>query len=218
MKALLRRIAAKIRPAIGNIPKSAGRRPTKEIWKALAHARGVLANHFGGKVWLRHSGYSRNPGFSEDHAESSSGTKKRKVIEFLWDFSFSRYLIPEAIEQNDYNRIVGGKFMLLFVAESELGTPTEICRDLLKLLEARAPIKCLIYPKPKRPNQHEALRQRFVRVMSVHELFVPPQVGWLFIALDCDSDPVSCEFFTMSDDLNSIVALQDGPIIRAQGP
>ena len=142
----------------------------------------------------------------------SCSEPKRKVIEFLWDFSFSRYLIPEVIEQKGYEKIVGGKFMLLFVAESELGTPTEICRDLLKLMEARAPIRCLIYPKPKRQKKHKELQQRMVRVMSAHEHFGPPEEGWLFIALDCDSDPVSCEFFTLADDLSAMVSLRDEPI------
>jgi hypothetical protein len=63
-------------------------------------------------VYLRHSGFSRQPGRSEDNqfVSESRGGPTIRVIEYLWDFSFSRYRIPEAIEQKGFHPIVGGKF------------------------------------------------------------------------------------------------------------
>jgi hypothetical protein len=109
--------------------------------------------------------------------------KAFKVLEYLWDFSLSRYAIPQAIGDPNATPIANGKYELLFVAESELGTANEICRDLLKLLEARTSVRCLIYRQPKRARERTQLETRMVQVMHRHAHFLPNPGTWLFVGL-----------------------------------
>jgi hypothetical protein len=54
-----------------------------------------------------------------------------------------------------------------------------------------------------------------VRVMSNHELFVGPQEGWLFIALDRSAESVSCDYLTLNDDLSAMISLNENDAPQA---
>ena len=85
------------------------------------------------------------------------------------------------------------------MVESELGTAHEICRDLLKLLEARAAIRCLVYKQPKQQHQLEKLHSRMIRVLHNHAHFRPRSEAWLFIGLSWVPGHIDCDVFTLSD-------------------
>ena len=126
----------------------------------------MIKKHFGGPVYCRYSGSPDDPATKysyDDHVF--------KVIEYLWDFSFSRYAIPQAIENTKAIGMGNGKFELLLVAESELGNKDEICRDLLKLLEARTAVHCLVYKQPKRAGDRQEFEARMIRVLHNHAYF-----------------------------------------------
>ena len=168
MNSTVATLGKRIRDAVLQIapPAGAGRPSTKAIYEALKTVRPVLKNRFGGPVRCRYAGCP--PVSDRSHTE-----KPRKVLEYLWDFSFSRFDIPQAIEQTGYPPLSGGKYELLFVVESELGTADEICRDLLKLVEARASVRCLVYKQPKRPKRRKDLHSRIIRILHHHAHFAP---------------------------------------------
>lgn len=130
-----------------------------------------------------------------------------KVLEYLLDFSVSRFAIPQAIEDPSAQPIAGGQFELLLVAESELGTQTEVCRDQLKLLDARAQIRCLVYRQPS-VHRRQAFQARMLRVLHNHAHFAASPGLWLFVALSWEPTRVGCTITTLSDGLDSFVPLQ----------
>ncbi len=177
------------------------RRPsTKAIYETISklkEARQLLERRFGAPVKCRYPGCP---------PVSREGRKPRKVLGYLWDFSFSRFSIPEAIEQ-DGNVGQGRKYELLFVAESELGTEDEIARDLLKLLDARAAIRCLIYKEPRRAAARERQQQHLLRVLRNHRHYAPATDEWLFIGVSWGRESLSVEAYTLAVDGASLVRL-----------
>lgn len=204
-KIILQEIVEQIGPAIRGIspPKAAAKRPsTKAIYKALKTARNAIQKRFGGPVLCRYSGC-----LEDREKKYSRNSRVFKVLEYLWDFSFSRYAIPQAIEDLDAIPIASGKFELLFVAESELGTKDEICRDLLKLLEARTSIRCLVYKCPKRVTERHDFEARMVRVLHNHAHFRSSPGAWLFLGLTWTLKEINCDFQTLNNDLTAIVSI-----------
>lgn len=201
MKPIAQSLGKVIRDAMLKIEPPAGteRPSTKQIYQALKAARPVLSKQFGDPVKCRYAGcppvtnymYCKRP---------------LRVLEYLWDFSFSRFDIPHAIEQ--CGTMPGGsKYELLFVAESELGTAHEICRDLLKLLEARAAVRCLVYKQPKQPDRRQQLHSRMIRVLHKHALFDPKSEVWLFIGLVWCQGYLDCDVYTLNDEASELVTI-----------
>ena len=156
MKPLVPQLAAALHPHMLALTPTAGGRPsTKAILEALTKARPVIENWCGGPVVRRYSGCPE--GSAKSYRKSG---REFRVLEYLWDFSLSRYAIPQAIEDPRAKALDNGKFELLLVGESELGTSNEICRDLLKLLEARTSLRCLVYRRPRRQRDRDALEGR----------------------------------------------------------
>ena len=201
---ILQEIVKQIGPAIRHIqPPMAAKRPsTKAIYAALKTARNVIKKRFVGPVLCRYSGCMED----RDNKYRCNG-RVFKVLEYLWDFSFSRFAIPQAIEDSDAKPMSGGKFELLFVAESELGTKDEICRDLLKLLDARTSIRCLVYKQPKRNFERQDFEARMVRVLKNHAHFKSSPGTWLFVGLTWTPEKVTCDFQTLNNDLTAIVPI-----------
>lgn len=200
-------LAKAIRAAVLSVPAPSGsKRPsTKALYAALKKTvRPVVEKSFGGPVFCRYSGCPEGP------AKSYSKTPEKvfKVLEYLWDFSLSRYSIPQAIGDPQATLMKGGQFELLFVAESELGTQNEICRDLLKLLDARTSVRCLIYRQPKRPHERQQLKTRMVRVMQSHAYFFPSPGVWLFAGLTWGAQRIECTVQTLSQQQDSLVIVE----------
>ena len=105
------------------------------------------------------------------------------MLEYLWDFSFSRYAIPQAIETSKAKGMGNGKFELLLVAESEMGTKDGICRDRLKLLEART-----------------------TYAVSFTGNLGDPGI-WLFVALKWAHQKIECDLYTLDRKLNALTAV-----------
>ena len=94
MDQTLAKLGNVIRNAIIKVTPPAGRkRPsTKEIYGALKAARPLLTKRFGGPVKCRYAG------FHLSRRRGAVGSPSR-CLSYLWDFSFSRFDIPGAIEQ-----------------------------------------------------------------------------------------------------------------------
>ena len=191
-----------IRDALNKIPQFAGRRAlTKDIYEILkSHApiRTALKAQFGGPIKCRYAGCP---------AVVEKGKKPRKVLGYLWDFSFSRFAIPQAIEQDGQVQL-SGKYEILLVVESELGTSHEICRDLLKLLEARAAIRCLIYKQPAERHR-QRLHDRMIRVLHNHAHFNPDVEQWLFVGLLWSLGRVRAEAYTLAANGLQLIQLHE---------
>jgi hypothetical protein len=69
------------------------------------------------------------------------------------------------------------------VVESELGDETEICRDLLKLLDARAAVRLLVYRQPRDARCRDRLHGRMLHVLHNHAHFDPTTDRCLFVGL-----------------------------------
>lgn len=193
MNDLAESLAVLIRDALRTIPPPTGqRRPSTtaiyETLKALKKARKALEQAFGGPVRCRYPGCP---------PLMSPGKQTRKVLGYLWDFSFSRFTIPEAIGQQGESVPAGQKYEMLFVAESELGTSDEICRDLLKLLDARAAIRCLIYRHPKRATSAQRLHSRMIRVLQNHAHFQLAN-DWAFVGMSWRPGSIAVEAYTLT--------------------
>ena len=183
-------------------PQGSGRPATKAIFAVLKKSvRPLVARHFGGPVLCRYSGCPEGPAQSYSHTPE----KVFKVLEYLWDFSLSRYAIPQALGDPNATPIANGKYELLLVAESELGTANEICRDLLKLLEARASVRCLLYKQPKRATERAQLETRMVQVMHRHAQFLPNSGTWLFVGLTWAPPKLACDVRTLNADNDALV-------------
>ena len=207
MDDILPALAKVIHPAIRRVgpPTGSGRPVTKALCEALKKARPVIERRFGTPVLCRYSGCPDGPKRSY-----SKSDRVFKVLEYLWDFSFSRYAIPQAIEDPEAKSIEQGKFELLLVAESELGTKNEICRDLLKLLEARTSIRCLIYKQPKRLMERQDFESRMVRVLHNHAHFPESPAIWLFVGLTWADQTIDCDLYTLNEQLDALVPVPTG--------
>jgi hypothetical protein len=205
MHDILRDLAKVIRPAMLAIaPPTGSKRPsTVAVYRALKKARPVIEKRFRGPVYCRYSGCPEGPA-----KKYSDRGRVFKVLEYLWDFSFSRYAIPQAIEARKATRMRGGKFELLLVAESEMGTKDEICRDLLKLLEARTTIRCLVYRQPRRFGERHEFEARMIRVLHNHAHFQRSPGVWLFVALTWAHQKIECDLYTLDGDLNALTSVR----------
>lgn len=123
----------------------------------------------------------------------------------MWDFSLSRWAIPQAIEDPRAKSMTNGRFELLLVAESELGTSNEICRDLLKLCEARTRIRCLVYRRPKRASTQQVLEDRMVRVLHNHAYFAADPGIWLFVGVTWGRARLDCHISTLNAKLDALI-------------
>ena len=192
---LLESIGVLVGDALANIepPAGNGRPSTKAIYETLKKmnsVRSALAREFGGPVKCRYAGCP--PVVKEG--------KHQKVLGYLWDFSFSRFSIPNAIQQDKDALPDGAKYEMLMVVESELGDETEICRDLLKLLDARAAVRVLVYRQPKDARCRERLHGRMVRVLHNHAHFDPATDRWLFVGLTWRPGSIRTNVYTVTAD------------------
>jgi hypothetical protein len=189
-KATLESIGILIGDALAGIPASESRRELTtaiyETLKSKTAIRSTLAREFGGPIKCRYAGCEEI---------MKEGLKHRKVLGYLWDFSFSRFTIPQAIEQEG-TIPEPNKYEILLLVESELGTSDEICRDLLKLLEARTAIRCLVYRQPSAAHM-EQLHSRFIRVLHNHAYFRPRVDHWLFVGLSWAHEVVHTDVYTL---------------------
>jgi len=171
------------------------------IFKALRSTRNLVEESFEGPIRCRYTGYN----VGDNDLCTQEGFK---VLEYLVDFSFSRFSIPQAIGDPNAENIQDGGYQLVFAAESELGTPNEVCRDLLKLLDVRSSIRCLLFKRRVNQPSADRLKIRMLNVLRNHALSDDTMHGWLFIALDAQDDNVSCFFYTLDNELNDLVPIE----------
>jgi len=203
---LIRQIAVRIETAFqedDTVISSDRRIPSSVIFRALRSIRPLLENHFGDPIKCRYPGYR-----DEDADFCSQPEEGFRVLEYLVDFSFSRFSIPQAIGDHRAEPIQDGRFKIVFSAESELGTPNEVCRDLLKLLDVRSSIRCLLFSRRVRQASVERLNNRILSVLNNHAFFDETRNGWLFISLYIQDTKVRCCFYTLGDDFNSFALIQ----------
>lgn len=212
MDPLVQRLAEILRDAIEAIPAhgDGGRIDTVAICDALSSAIPALEAEFGAPAIQRYSGCNveakRFVGVDGRHFRS---------IEYLWDYSISRFGIPQAIEQNNAHPIpLGEHYELLFVAESELGDAAEVCRDLLKLLEARTQVRCLVYTQ-RDARARAAFEARLLRVMNNHAHFARDPGRWLFLGIEQNAGALSCHVATLNNQNNAIVLVPRPPQANA---
>jgi len=170
-----------------------GRRiPSEEIFGILEESiRPLLETCYGNPIFCRYSGGGINA------IERGRDTGGFKVKEYLVDFSFSRFSIPQAIGdlRAGSNGQVG--FKLLFTAESELGSEAEVCRDLLKLLDTRAEIRCLIYRKRSSLLGSNRLRERIVATLKRYADFDSIWRSCIFVELRAREKGVECSAYKL---------------------
>ena len=216
MEQFLKKLAAEIQAAFtrtSDLSHDSKRIPSKEIFRALSdeQIQESLEEHFNcpqGTVEARYSGCT------DRIRRRGSRLKSFKVLEYLVDFSFSRCSIPVAIWDPDTNpedHPENEKFELLFTAESELGTPNEVCRDLLKLLDTRSQIRCLLFRKRRREAECDDLKKRLLDVLRRHAHFEDTRKGWLFVALEKDKSKVNCVVYTLALDPEELGFIQIPP-------
>jgi hypothetical protein len=197
-KATLRSIGTMICDALAGIAAFETRKQlTKAIYETLktnTAIRDAVAQEFGGPIKCRYAGCEE---------VEKEGVKHRKVLGYLWDFSFSRFAIPQAIGQEG-SIPEPQRYEILLLVESELGRNDEICRDLLKLLEARTAIRCLIYKQP-RVARREQLQSRFIRVLHNHAHFRPRADNWLFIGLSWAPGVVHADVYTLGGNASRLI-------------
>jgi hypothetical protein len=204
MHPIIPRLATALRPALEALPPvGPGRRlNTRALCAALAAVEPVLQQEIGGPVYRRYEGC-----VNKDGASLRLDGTPFKVLEYLWDFSISRFSVPQAIEDPHALPLNGGQFDLLFAAESELGTPTEACRDLLKLVLGRATVRCLVYKLPERQNNRGSLDARMVRVLRNYAHFTDDPGLWLFVGLRWGQQQTQCTITTLNDTNDGLVAV-----------
>ena len=99
-------------------------------------------------------------------------------------------------------------YQLVFTAESELGTPKEVCRDLLKLLDVRSSIRCLLFKHRVQQPDADQLKARMLNVLRNHALIADSMSGWLLTALDVQDGKVVCSFYTLGNNLDDLVTIE----------
>jgi hypothetical protein len=200
MKPIIRELAVQIQNAFqsNDTALDASKRiPSAVIFAALESIKPLIERDYGKghPVTFRYAGYEKKCPMQFD------------VLEYLVDFSFSRYMIPEAIAQLPATRIQDGTFELIFIAESELGTMDEVCRDLLKLLDVRSEIRCLLFHRLTQNAAIARLQERLLYVLHHHAHFGDTRHGWLFIGLDVEAGTVRCYPSTLTDDSTGFVPI-----------
>jgi hypothetical protein len=205
MDPIIPQLAGAMLPAMqALVPMGPRRRlATSSICDALTSVEPLLAHRYGGPVYRRFEGCVNK---NEAASLRVDGTPF-KVLEYLWDFSISRFSVPQAIEDPNAPPLNGAQFDLLFAAESELGTGTEVCRDLLKLVLGRAIIRCLVYRLPDRQNSRTELEARIVRVMRNYAHFADDPGLWILAGLHWDQQGTRCTMMTLNDTNDGLVAV-----------
>jgi hypothetical protein len=205
MDPIIPQLAAAMLPAMQALAPMGPRRrfATSGICDALTSVEPLLAQRYGGPVYRRFEGCVNK---NEAASLRVDGTPF-KVLEYLWDFSISRFSVPQAIEDPNAPQLNGAQFDLLFAAESELGTATEVCRDLLKLVLGRAIIRCLVYRSPDRQNSRTALETRIVRVMHNYAHFAADPGLWILVGLHWEQQGTQCTIRTLNDTNDGLVAV-----------
>jgi len=205
MEELIRQIAAAIATyfsAYEKIIDPKKRIPTSIILGALQSTRDLIHHHFGGPIRFR-CAKSKAGNLNQCEQEGFG------VLEYLVDFSFSKFSIPQAIgDPNAPQDIQPIAYQLVFAAESELGTPNEVCRDLLKLLDVRSSIRCLLFERRIQQPDADQLKTRMLNVLRNHALIEDTMSGWLFIALDVQDGKVVCYFYTLGNNLDDLVTIE----------
>ncbi len=174
--------------------------PSSLIFSALQSTRDLIQDHFGGPIRFRCT-RAKAGNLNQCELEGIG------VLEYLVDFSFSRFSIPQAIGDPHAEEIQDGAYQLVFAAESELGTPNEVCRDLLKLVDVRSSIRCLLFKRRVRQSSANQLKNRMLNVLHNHAFFDDTRHGWLFIALKVEGGNVICSFYTLGDGFNDFVPI-----------
>src|SRR5207253_5634681 len=112
-----------------------GRFPKRQLFLALNDSKRIFGSHFGCPVTARWSvGKRKQP-------------TDTLILEYLVDYGICRFSIPQAIGQKKRRKAslsANQKYEILLAAESELGNDTEVVRDLLKLIDVKARLRCLI--------------------------------------------------------------------------
>jgi hypothetical protein len=115
-----------------------GRFPKRQLFLALNDSMGIFRSHFRCRVTSRWSvGKRKQP-------------RDTLVLEYLVDYGICRFSIPQAIRQEKPGRATlkpNEKYEILLAVESELGNDAEVARDLLKLLDVKARLRCLVFRK-----------------------------------------------------------------------
>ena len=114
------------------------------VFRSLKASRDVFEKAFDcvGHVYCRYS----EPQQPEEGELTECDKYNWGMLEYLLDFSFSCLPIPVAIGQDvAYQVPEGMQYELLLGVESEMGSPNEVARDFLKLLDTRSRVRVLIY-------------------------------------------------------------------------
>lgn len=172
----------------------------ERIVYSLLGARAVIERWYGNRIFCRFSKYDP---IAFEGLSLPEG--RFRVMEYLVDFSFSTCSIPQAIgdpkaEPPDQ------EFELLFVAESELGDDGDVCRDLLKLLDVQARVRCLVF-KQRSEKLRRRLENRLLSVFRQHRHFHNSREGWLFVSLGVEDSRLRCTCFTLGPNFDQIVRI-----------
>lgn len=155
------------------INEAPGRFPKRQIFLALNDCRSLFQKRYECEVTSRWSVGKKEGELAEGCEDSgyASGANDTLILEYLVDYGICRHSIPQAIRQpkNRFQELTEGqKYRMLLAVESEMGTDDEVARDFLKLLDVKAPVKCLIFRKRK---SHVALYERLSWVMAHHQAY-----------------------------------------------
>src|SRR5260370_25501771 len=115
-----------------------GRFPKRQLFLALNDSMRIFRSHFRCPVTSR---------WSVGKRKEPSDTL---ILEYLVDYGICRFSIPQAIRQEKPGRAAlksNQKYEMLLAVESELGDDAEVARDLLKLLDVKARLRCLVFRK-----------------------------------------------------------------------
>ena len=140
-----------------------GRFPKRQLFLALNDTRKLFESHFRCPVTSRWS-----------VGRKKAVPQKTLVLEYLVDYGICRFSIPQAIRQKRQGRRdlrPNQSYEILLAAESELGNDNEVARDLLKLLDVRSRIRCLIFMN--RPRVKQRLYRRIEWVLAHHAHYKP---------------------------------------------
>jgi hypothetical protein len=155
-------IRNELRCRASTIRASSGRFPKRQLFLALNKARRVFELEVGGPVTSRWSVGNREK------------LRKTLVLEYLLDYGICRFSIPQAIRQQKagFRELEPNeKYEILLAVESELGDDSEVVRDLLKLLDVKTRLRCLVFRK--RPRVGQRLLERIEWTLSHHAHYNP---------------------------------------------
>lgn len=109
---------------------------------------------------------------------------KRRLREYLIDFSFSRFSIPQAIGKGRHPIPQDQTFEFLLTAESEMGGKFDVLRDFLKLLIVRSRTKIMVFQAPRTKRATDNLIDGFQIILARDAgVFRPHDSQWLFVGI-----------------------------------